>query len=152
MKASCTITRPDDTTAYTALDVVGGVLQFIGGEVPVQSDLFITTTTFSVHVASVPAGMSSFKLHLYDSRPATIADNAAWDLPAGDRAAYLGYVDLGTPVDVGSTLFVQATEVNKHIRMPAHSVPLYGFLVTTTGYTPSALAVKVINLHMVKPI
>jgi hypothetical protein len=81
--------------------------------------------------------MTSFRLHLYDATPpSATADNAAWDLPAGDRANYLGYVDLGSPVDVGATLYVQTDQVNKQFR--ASTADLYGYLVTNGGFTPAA--------------
>jgi hypothetical protein len=154
-KSQVTITRPNNTDAYIAGDIVGnstsaggGVLTFsnIGS---LAGDSFITSTSLRIHVAGVPAGMTSFRLHLYDvTPPSALADNAPWDLPAGDRASYLGYIDLGSPADVGSTLFVQADQVNKQVRL-RNDYTLYGYLVTIAGYTPSAQAVKVIELHAV---
>ncbi len=92
--------------------------------------------------------MTSFRLHLYNTRPASaLADNAAWDLPSGDRSAYLGYVDLGTPVDVGSTLFVQTTGIgSKQIKMGVTS-SLFGYLVTNGGFTPSSDDVFAVRLN-----
>lgn len=83
--------------------------------------------------------MTSFRLHLYSSQPSAIADNAAWDLPSGDRAAYLGYIDLGTPIDVGSTLYVQTVGSNLTMQqVAAISSSLYGYMVTNGGYTPGS--------------
>lgn len=145
-----TFTRPANTTAYTAGDVVGATLAAIEfrdiGDPGIS--IVITDADLRIDVTSVPAGMTSFRLHLYNATPpSALADNAAWDLPSGDRAAYLGYIDLGTPVDVGSTLFVQTDgSGSKQIKMGATS-SLWGYLVTNGGFTPTSAAVKAIRLN-----
>lgn len=154
--SSVTITRPANTTQYTGGDVVGvddgkggagsAILTFAnmcqsGGSV------LITSVDLAINVTSVPSGMTSFRLHLYDTSPTAILDNAAWDLVSGDRGYYLGYIDVGTPVDVGSTLYVQADGVNRQFKCAASSTSLYGELVTNGTYTPSSGAVKKITLH-----
>lgn len=145
-----TFTRPADTTAYTAGDVVGATLaaiefRNIGDH---GQSILITDADLRIDVTSVPAGMTTFRLHLYNATPpSALADNAAWDLPAGDRLAYLGYIDLGTPVDVGSTLFVQTDgSGSKQIKMGASS-SLWGYLVTNGGFTPTSAAVKAVRLN-----
>ena len=57
-------------------------------------------------------------------------------VPAGDRAAYLGFIDLLTPVDVGSTLSIQTDSLNRMVKLAGTS--LFGYLVTTGGFTPAA--------------
>ena len=145
-----TFIRPADTTAYTAGDVVGPTLaaiefKYLGD--PSES-IVITDADIRIDVSSVPAGMTSFRLHLYNASPASaLADNAAWDLPSGDRSAYLGYIDLGTPVDVGSTLFVQTTGIgSKQVKMGVTS-SLFGYLVTNGGFTPTSAAVKAVRIN-----
>lgn len=142
-------TRPNNTTAYTAGDVEYGALEFdvigpaAGGEV------VITTAQLEQDVTSIPSGETSFRLYLYNvTPPSALADNAAWDLPSGDRASFAGYVDLGTPVDLGSTCYVETSGINKQVTVPAGG-KLFGYLVTNGGYTPSALSVKKITLHAV---
>lgn len=145
------ITRPADTTAYTANDVVGATAAAI--EFPNMGDengrIIITDADFQVNVTAVPSGMTTFRLYLYNvTPPSALADNAAFDLPAGDRASFLGYIDLGTPVDIGSTLYVQTSQINRHIKMGA-TTSLFGYLTTTTGFTPSSATVKSITLKSV---
>ena len=142
-------TRPADTVAYTAGDVVGATAAAItfpdiGPEFGVVQ---ITDADLRVDVASVPAGMTSFRLHLYNvTPPSALADNAVWDLPAGDRASYLGYIDHGSPVDVGASLFVQTAGTGiKTIQLKTSS--LFGYLVTNGGFTPTSAAVKTIRLN-----
>lgn len=142
-----TITRPANQTPYTANDVVGGALAALtfanfapvtlaGGAGP---QMMITGVQLECDIAAVPAGMVNMRLYLYNvTPPSALADNAAWDLPAGDRASFLGYIDCGTPVDLGSTLYVEANGINKLIALPAASTSLFGYLVTIGGYTPAA--------------
>jgi hypothetical protein len=133
-KSQPTVTRPANTTAYAAGDVVGGAITF--AELPKGINLLVTSAALRIDVAAIPTGMTSFRLHLYSlTPPSALADNAVWDLPAGDRACYLGYIDIGSPADVGSTLFVQADGVNKHLL--SRGTGVFGYLVTNGGFTPA---------------
>ena len=137
--APVTITRPANTTAYSAVDVVGGVLT-ISAAGPASSTSMLTGTRLELDIAAVPTGMTYFTLHLYSATPpSAYADNAAWDLPSGDRSVYMGNAILGTPVDLGSTLYVEANQINKLMKLVGGST-LYGYLVTATGYTPAAVS------------
>jgi len=155
-KSSVTITRPSNTTQYSAGDMVGqadtvtpanagsAILEFanIG---PAGGSVLITTSTLMVNLAAVTASMTSFRLHLYGTSPAAKLDNALWDLPSGDRTAYLGYVDLGTPVDLGSTLWVQTDQINKQVQLTTSSI--FGVMVTNGGYIPTSGEVLIPTLH-----
>lgn len=134
--SNVTITRPANTTPYTAGDVLGGALTIatIG---PTTGHVFITDGSLLPQITAVPAGMTSFRLHLYDATPVSaIADNGAWTFTSTDWPNYLGYVDLGSPVDVGSGLFVQATALNKKVKI-ATGTGIFGYLVTNGGFTPA---------------
>jgi hypothetical protein len=148
-KSKPTITRPANTTAYAAGDVVGGAFEFptIG---PFSGDVLITTASLRIDVAAIPSGMTSFTLHLYDvTPPSAILDNAAWDLPSGDRANYLGKIDLGSPADLGSTLRVQVDQVNTQLRLRG-GYSVWAYLVTNGGFTPAGNSeVYVPTLHSV---
>lgn len=136
--AQPTVTRPANLTPYTAGDVVGGVITFTEAGSP-GAHVLITSADLRIDVAAIPAGMTSFRLHLYRESPASaLLDNAVWDLPAGDRNAYAGYIDLGSPADVGSTLFAQVDAVNKQVKLADGSTSLFGYLVTNGAFTPAA--------------
>jgi hypothetical protein len=146
--AATTITRPANTTAYSAGDVVGGAITFAnmgtsGGRI------MLTSTQLELDIAAIPAGMSNFYLALYNvTPPSALADNAPFDIPSGDRASFLGIVQLGTPVDYGATLYVEQNVVNKQIKLTGTN--LFGYLVTVAGYTPAANSeVYVPTLHSV---
>lgn len=147
------ITRPANTTAYTALDVVGtstaagGAVHVVNTGGGANGGFMIQGSEFRVDLTSVPAGMTSFRLYLYSATPpSALADNAAWDLPAGDVSVFLGYVDLGTPVDLGSTLYVQAINLNKTVNL-SENATLYAYLQTTAGYTPASGTTMSLTLH-----
>lgn len=151
--AAVSVTRTNDTNAYTANDVIGAAtgstaaLEF-GPLGLYGSRVMLTTAELEIDATAVISGETSYRLYLYNiTPPSALGDNAAWDLPSGDRASFLGYVDLGTPVDLGSTLYVQTTQINKQVKLAGTS--LFGYLVTIGGYTPTASRVHKITLHAV---
>jgi hypothetical protein len=143
-------TRPANTTAYTANDVVGATaavwtFQNIG---PMGGRVMLTSADLRIDVAAIPSGMTSFRLYLYNVTPASaLADNAAFDLPAGDRPGYQGYIDLGSPADLGSTLYVQTDQINKQVDLAATDTSLYGYLVSAGGFTPAGNS-EVYNINL----
>lgn len=150
-----TVTRKDDTTAYTAGDVIGpetGTSAIRFGPLGTRgSDLLITSVSLMVESTGLISGEGAYTLHLYDGTPASaLADNAAFDLPSGDRNAYIGSISLGTPVDIGSTLYVQQDGVNKQISLESEANALWGYLVTVGGYTPTAERVYRVGIHTVE--
>ena len=54
-------------------------------------------------------------------------------MPAGDRASYLGFIDIGVIADLGSTCFVGADNIGKQVKLLSDK--LYGLLVTIGAYT-----------------
>ena len=134
--STTTVTRPANTTAYGANEVVGGAID-LGVMGPSGGEVFITSASLEIDVTAVPSGMTTFRLALYNvTPPSALADNAPFDIPSGDRASFLGFIDIGTPVDEGSTLFVQANNINKHVTLAGTN--LFAYLVTAGGYTPAA--------------
>lgn len=149
--AAVSLTRTNDTNAYAANDVVGtatgstAALTFANMGTS-GKEIMITSVALEIDAAAVISGETSYRLYLYNiTPPSALGDNAAWDLPSGDRASFLGYVDLGTPVDLGSTLYVEINGVNKQVKLAGTS--LFGYLVTNGAYTPTASRVHVITLH-----
>ena len=138
--ATAIVQRAANTTQYTALDVVGALLSFnrIG---PVGGKILITSAEIELDIASVPITntMTTLVLHLYTGQPGLLVDNGAWDLTAGDRnPLYCGNITFLAPTDLGSTLYSQLDSINMQRALAENSDTLYGYLVTTTGYTPAA--------------
>jgi hypothetical protein len=149
------LTRSADTNSYPANGIVGALspsaaafaLEQIGPAA--GGEVILTTAEFEVDRNAVISGETSYRLYLYSvTPPSGLIDHAAWDLPSGDRASYLGYVDLGTPVDLGSTLYVETLQINKQITVPSGGT-LYGYLVTIGAHTPQSGTVYRVKLHSV---
>ncbi len=160
-QVTVTITRPANTTAYAGGDAVGvadtgtaanagsAILEFAGIGNGIQNGhARITSSDLRINLDAVPAGMTSFTLHLYNEAPAAILDNAAWRLVAADRTKYLGRLAVGTPAGAGEALWVSADALNKHVKLASAS--LFGVLVTAGGYTPSSAEVLAITLRAVE--
>lgn len=147
--SSVTFTRPADTTAYTANDVVGATLAALEFVAMGRNGVIITSAELEVDAAAVIASEASYTLHLYNvTPPSALADNAPHDLPSGDRASYLGSIVLGTPVDIGSTLYLGTDGYNKQVTLLGSSI--FAYLVTAAGFTPTASRVYKITMHTVE--
>ena len=149
--ASVSIIRPNDVTAYAANDVIGadtGSSAAIAFAIAAADGgaFNLRGVSLRIDAAALIASEAGYRLHLYNvTPPSARGDNVAWDLPAGDRAAYLGYLDTGTPVDLGSTLWVESNNLAKPIQALGGLV--YGYLTTLAGHTPTALRVYTVGLH-----
>lgn len=145
-----TVTRPDNTTAYAAGDVFGTSpatnIEFENILPEAGQDFFLTDAKIEIILAAVPANMSTFTLHLYDSAPTAIADNEVWTLLAADASKYLGAIQFTLPVDRGEVLIMWEKTLNMKRRLASGSTSLYGQLVTDGNYTPTSE--EVINLQL----
>jgi hypothetical protein len=147
--ATVTFTRPADTTAYLANDVVGAASAVLEFTTLGIDSIIITSTVLEIDASATISGETSYNLHLYKATPpSALADNAPHDIPAGDRDNYLGVLNLGTPLDAGSTLHITQDGVNRHIKMSRAT--LYAYLVTVGAYAPTSERVYRITLHAVQ--
>jgi hypothetical protein len=87
---------------------------------------------------AVKASMDTFTLHLYDSAPTAIADNAAWTLISDDATKYLGSIIMPLPTDLGDVLISVKDNINIKRKLSSGSKILYGQLVTNGAFTPGA--------------
>lgn len=153
--SSVLLTRTNDANAYSAGDVIGSAVAAGGAVLTLPNlcdgtdDFMVTTSRFRIDTNAIISGMTSFTLQLYSaSPPSNLGDNAAWDLSAGDRASYLGNVTLGTPVDVGSTLYVQNTFLNTQFKGSGNANGvIFAYLVTVGAWTPTAQLVFYFMIH-----
>ena len=143
--ASATFTPA--ASSHTAGDVVGGAKQFAftdrnGVALPAGSQIKINSATMLA--AGATNETATWRLHLYSATPpSAAADDAAYDLTSGDRATYLGYFDFAQLVDLGSTLFIEATP-GKQLTLTSGS--LFGYLTTLTTVTTAAID-RTIRMH-----
>lgn len=153
-RTTVTITRPSNTTAYTAGDVVGdtggsAILTFTNAG-PSGGFVILQSVSLVFSDSSVPSGMGAFRLHLYSAAPTAIADNAVFDLVSGDRANYMGYIDLSTPLDFGSSLYTQTDYSGRLVKLAAASTTLYAELETRGAYTPVSASTVQVRLNLLE--
>jgi hypothetical protein len=145
-KGAATATFTAAAAAYSANTVMGGAQQFPNLGPAGGGEVIITSAHLEVDANTLQAGEANYNLYLYSvTPPSAIADQGAFDIPSGDRVAYLGKIALGIPVDEGSTLVVDADGINKQITVPSGGA-VFGYLVTVAGFTATAVARKV-TLH-----
>jgi len=148
-RAAVTITRPSNTTGYTAGDVIGvadsGTPANAGSAIitlpnigPAGGYILVQSVRLMIGLSSVPAGMGAFRLHLYSATPTAILDNAAFDLVSGDVGKYAGYIDLPAPQDFGSILMTQADYAGTLIKLASGSSSLFAELETRNAFTPAS--------------
>lgn len=150
---TATTTFTCGTTAYAINDAVGasganaaldlGVLGASAGIVDIVS------ASLEIDAAALISGESSYRLYLYNvTPPSAINDSSPWTgIAAGDRASFLGYIDFGTPVALGSspaTLYVRQDNIGTRVKLSG--THLFGYLVTNGAYTPAARTF-LITLH-----
>jgi len=147
--ATVTITRPSNTTAYTAGDVIGdtngSAIFTFASMIRAAGEVEITSIEYEVDESARPSGMDMFDVRLYNASPTAIADNAVFDIPSGDRGKYLGKVRIGVPIDEGSTLFIDNDCIGKQITLSSTS--LYVILQTVGAYTPTSAGVSRLTIH-----
>lgn len=148
--ATFSFTRPENTTAYDAGDVLG----IADSGTPANAGSAIHSLTWDksprpgallmlvkadlvVGLAAVPTGMANFRGHLYNAAPTAILDNAAFALTSTDKDKHLGWFDLATPEDLGSQLKTFASPFVPYLLLTT-SQDFKLLLETRGGYTPAS--------------
>lgn len=139
-RSTVSITRPSNTTAYTAGDVVGdtggSAILTLTNAGPSGGFVIVQSASLVFSDSSVPSGMGTFRIHFYSAAPTAIADNAAFDLASGERATYMGYIELPTPQDLGSTIYTQVDYPGRLLKLAAASTSIFAEIETRGAYTP----------------
>lgn len=138
---SVLFTRPSDTTAYAAQDVVSNstsaptLLQF-SGAARANGGSGIIISARHLKSSTVQA---NFRLHLYRSNNVSaVNDNAQFPLLFANRTNRIGFIDFnhGTGGTGSDSSHALATFVNLPFVCDAATSSLFGMLVTPTGYPP----------------
>jgi hypothetical protein len=155
--ATQSFTRPDNTTAYDASDLIGAwdvaIIANAGDAIielpnigPAGGVILMRKMKLKIEELAVPSGMTSFKVHLFNASPTAILDNAAFvGVVLADKSKYLGYVTLGSATDMGAQLEAKATEINEEYRLADGSTSLFALIETVGGFTPAGLTVFTIE-------
>lgn len=148
-RSTVSITRPSNTTGYTAGDVIGiadsGTPANAGSAIhtltnigPSGGFILLQSASLVFSDSTVISGMAGFRVHLYSASPTAILDNAVFDLASGERATYMGYFDLPTPVDLGSTIYTQVDSIGRMVKLAAASTSIFAEIETRGTYTPAS--------------
>jgi len=125
-------------TAHTPPAVVGREQRFSGLSARTGQAMQINSASMLVSGATIET--TAWRLYLYSvTPPSALADAAAFSVTAGDRASFLGYVDIAQLVSVGASLYVQSDNLNKAM-LPSGGRDAFGYLVNLTTLTPQAVA------------
>lgn len=137
------ITRPADTTAYAAGDVVGTASSHIitfNALDPGAYDLnrgFITKAWLVD--TGAPATLPSLELWLFNRAPAAQADNAAFAVTDAELlAGFIGVIPFSTSyIGLASGNHVQVSDFPAiEFELAPGDTNLYGILVVRNAYTP----------------
>jgi hypothetical protein len=107
----------------------------------------IVITSASIEIDGATAEATGWSLYLFNvTPPSAVADDGAHTLPSGDRASFLGKIDLGTAIDEVDTQWNEVHGINKQVKLAGTSV--FGYLVNRTTLTPANVA-HIVTLHAV---
>lgn len=141
---SAEFTRPANTTAYAAKDVVGtdpgAALEFASIARAAGGSGYITKVVVSTTDTGPSTASARFRLHLYNtSAPSGITDNSPNTVLYADRAKYLGYIDLlpATIEGAGSGAVAEVVDIAFPF-VTSGNDDLWGVLETLDAITPSA--------------
>lgn len=154
-------TRPANTTAYAAADLVAndttaGNVVPLSFSIPTGHGLSLELRSFRVQKSGTTITNADFDLYIYGSEPTpSVGDNGAFvatNVVASDNASgFLGVLSgnqmLGFS-DGGKQSSVQpVTTVVRH-RLTPTAKTLYAFLVSTGAYTPASAEVFTVELEV----
>lgn len=144
--ASATFTPA--ASSHAAGDCNGAAAE-IDFNAPSGSRIMITSASLEIDGGTAEA--TAWRLYLFNvTPPSAVADDSPFVLPSGDRASFLGQIDLGTATDMtpanGDTQWVETHGINKQIKLAGDSV--FAYLVNLTTLTPANVA-HIVTLHAV---
>lgn len=153
--AEVTFTRPSDTNAYTAGDVVSNstsaatILEFTAASFEGGGGVIQAATL----IDSVAAGTKpEFDLYLFDTTVVMENDNAAWDPSDTEVKTFIGKIDfLAADFEtMGANGVTQVRNINLPFKCVANSTILYGILVARNAYTPTSAEQFTVRLHILQ--
>lgn len=152
---SANFTRPNDTTAYAASDLVANSTT-AGSVAPMQFSVGrsagATGMVRRARIKKSGANTGTFRLHLFKTSPTvTNGDNGAF-LP-NNSANYVGALAVNadrvfSDGVVGGGVPLNGSEMN--FVLPAASTVLYGLLEATVATTPAAQEIFTLELEVIR--
>lgn len=137
------LTRPANTTAYAAGDLVandttvGNVVPLIFPRSKFRGKTSGRVTGASIHKSNATVTNANFRLHLFNAaKVLTNGDNGA--LVFSNLAGYIGAIDIdteATPTTAGGGAYKHSAEVKLAFGATGN---LYGYLEALEAYTPAS--------------
>lgn len=148
------ITRPADTTAYTAGDVVGTNITFPAAapEIGGAGVILGTIVLDSANQATTPV----LELWIFNDAVSTITDNAPLALSDTDLLKLVTVIPLSTTYisNAASGANGNGCFISPQVAAPFECLPttadLYGFLVVRNTYTPVSQEIFTIQLNLLQ--
>lgn len=149
-----TFSRPSDTTPYGASDVIGSA-STANLEAPSAGAsgalIRIESASVLVNATSVPSGLMTFRIHVWDSAPTAIADNAAFSTQAADRSKYCGHIDMAAIQAIGGGFcWTHGDYVGRAIRLTGTSFFFNLAMSGSAGHTPASGTEFRVRFHTVE--
>jgi hypothetical protein len=147
-------TRPNDTNAYIALDVVSNstsaptVLTF-----SVPASTLEGYITYAKLETSNKALVARFRLHLFSDTVTAINDNSPMLLLYANRDKRIGYIDFPAQFTEDSTNSTGSIAIVSDARVTFNNLTganIYGILETLDAYTPVAETTYDVQLRIAK--
>ena len=150
--ATLELIRPANTSAYTALDVVGNdtaglvspaILSFTSvatsknSNSPVPAIGYITQAVIFTDQSACTA---QFRLHLFTSTLTAIVDNAPYTALYTSASKKIGQINFAACATegAGSTSASSTAYLSMPFRLPSASTTIYGILEAIDGFTPAS--------------
>lgn len=132
---SKTVTRPANTTVYSAADVIGDVTATLDEITDVAKAAGYGVCITNIRIQTTDTGLSgkTIRVHILNDSDTAIADNAAFAI--GDSSKRRGYIDvvMGT-----GNLATEGQAQAENLIVNPTTRSIYFILETTEGFTPSA--------------
>jgi hypothetical protein len=152
--SAVTFNRPGDTTPYGAADVIGSATTAnheAAGVGATGALIMVQSASLLINATSVPSGLSTLRIHVWNSAPAAIADNAVFAAAAADRAKYCGFIDLqAVQVIGGGFLWSQGDYVGRPVRLSGTSFFFNLALSGAAGFNPASGTEFRVRFHVVE--
>lgn len=140
-------TRPPDTTAYTAGDVIfdttaAGVIQFDGVS---AAGMIMAASCFMGEVDPV-----DLELYLFDVEPTNLGDNTPFTISSGDLGDFIGVYSFADAdkKTVNTTIRLYEAATHAPLAYTSSGGSLFGILVTRSAFTPAANTPFALALHI----
>jgi hypothetical protein len=129
-----TVTKAPEAVTYAAGDVYGTKFELTNFGAS-DGSVYLVRIIVASSLASLPSGMGSFKVFLFDSEPIAIADNAAFTLSTTSITPQGILLNSLSLVTFATAFTSQTSQINELIKRNG-SANFWGYFVTQSGFTP----------------